>query len=56
MITTAEVDYVMFGRAIHPLSFALAFALTMAFTLAILLLMRRRLDAVDMVESLKSVD
>lgn len=56
VITTAEVDYVMFGRAIHPLSFALAFALTMAFTLAILLLMRRRLDAVDMVESLKSVD
>lgn len=56
VITTAEVDYVMFGRAIHPLSFALAFALTMAFTLAILLLMRRRLDAVDMVESLKGVD
>ena len=56
VITTAEVDYVMFGRAIHPLSFALAFALTMAFTLAILLLMRRRLDAVDMVESLKSVE
>lgn len=56
VITTAEVDYVMFGREIHPLSFALAFALTMAFTLAILLLMRRRLDAVDMVESLKSVD
>ena len=56
VITTAEVDYVMFGRAIHPLSFALAFALTMAFTLAILLLMRRRLDAVDMVELLKSVD
>lgn len=56
VITTAEVDYVMFGREIHPLSFALAFALTMSFTLAILLLMRRRLDAVDMVESLKSVD
>jgi len=56
VITTAEVDYVMFGREIHPLSFVLAFALTMAFTLAILLLMRRRLDAVDMVESLKSVD
>ena len=56
VITTAEVDYVMFGREIHPLSFALAFALTMAFTLAILLLMRRRLDAVDMVESLKSVE
>lgn len=56
VITTAEVDYVMFGREIHPLSFALAFALTMAFALAILVLMRRRLDAVDMVESLKSVD
>jgi ABC-type antimicrobial peptide transport system permease subunit len=56
VITTAEVDYVMFGREIHPLSFAFAFALAMAFTVAILLLMRPRLDRVDMVESLKSVD
>lgn len=56
VITTAEVDYVMFGREIHPASYAYAFGLTIAFTLLILLLMRRKLDQVNMVESLKSVD
>jgi putative ABC transport system permease protein len=56
VVTTAEVDYVMFGRAIHPASFAAAFALTVAFSLAVMLVMRRKLDSVDMVESLKSVD
>ncbi|MBO7675371.1 MAG: FtsX-like permease family protein [Atopobiaceae bacterium] len=56
VVTTAEVDYVMFGRQIHPLSYVYAFALTLAFTALILLLMRGKLDKVDMVESLKSVD
>ena len=56
VITTAEVDYVMFGRTIHPLSYVYAFLLTMAFTLLILLVMRRKLDKVNMVESLKSVE
>ena len=56
VITTAEVDYVMFGRTIHPLSYVYAFLLTMAFATLILLVMRRKLDKVDMVESLKSVE
>ena len=56
VVTTAEVDYVMFGRTIHVASYGFAFALTLAFTLLVMLAMRRRLDAVDMVESLKSVD
>ena len=56
VVTTAEVDYVMFGRTIHPPSFVYAFALTMLFTGLVVLTMRRRLDRVDMVESLKSVD
>lgn len=56
VVTTAEVDYVMFGRTIHAASYGFAFALTMAFALLVMLAMRRRLDAVDMVESLKSVD
>ncbi len=55
-ITTAEVDYVMFGRTIHPASYAYSFAITMAFAVLIVLIMRRKLDSVDMVESLKSVD
>ncbi len=56
VVTTAEVDYVMFGRTIHAASYGAAFALTMAFALLVMLAMRRRLDTVDMVESLKSVD
>ena len=53
---SAEVDAVMFGREIHLLSFALAFVLTMAFTVLVMLFMRRKLDSVNMVESLKSVE
>lgn len=56
VVTTAEVDYVMFGREIHPQSFAVAFALTLLFTGLVLLAMRHKLDGVDMVESLKSVE
>jgi putative ABC transport system permease protein len=56
VVTTAEVDYVMFGRQIHPLSYVWSFAITLGFTALILLLMRKKLDKVDMVESLKSVD
>lgn len=56
VITTAEVDYVMFGRSIHPPSYLYAFALTLVFTAAIALVMRSKLDRVSMVESLKSVD
>jgi putative ABC transport system permease protein len=56
VITTAEVDYVMFGRIIHTSSYLYAFILTMVFTVMALLMMRRKLDRIDMVESLKSVD
>ncbi len=56
VITTVEVDIVMFGRDIAWWSYLVSFALTCVFSLAINLVMRRRIDAVDMVESLKSVD
>ena len=56
VVTTAEVDYVMFGRTIHPASYVFGFVLTLAFTALILFVMRRKLDRVNMVESLKSVD
>lgn len=54
VVVTAEVNEVMFGRDIHPLSFVLAFALTMVFTVLVMLVMRRKLANVNMVESLKS--
>ena len=56
VVTTAEVDYVMFGRTIHPPSYLYAFALTLVFTALVLLIMRHKLDHVNMVESRKSVE
>lgn len=54
VVVTAEVDQIMFGRAIHPASFLLAFLLTMLFTVLVMLAMRGKLRRIDMVESLKS--
>ncbi len=54
VVQTAEVDQVMFGREIHVLSFVIAYALTLVFTVLVMLAMRRKLRAIDMVESLKS--
>lgn len=56
IIQTAEIDEVMFGRNIHPLSFLWAFVITVAFSLIVNLIMRRDLRKISMVESLKSVE
>lgn len=56
VIKTCEVDLVMFIRAAEPLSFVYAFALTVAFCLMVNAVMRRKIRAVDMVESLKSAE
>lgn len=56
VVATAEVDYVMFSRTIHLESFVIAFVLTLVFTGLILLVMMPKLNRIDMVESLKSVD
>ncbi len=52
----AETADMMFGRTIEPASFVLSFVLTLAFTGIVLFSMRRKLFAVNMVESLKSVE
>ncbi len=56
IITTAEVDLVMFGRNIYAGSYLLAAAFTLAFSLLVTLVMHRRLKNVDMIEALKSVE
>ena len=56
VIQTAEIDEVMFGRNIHPLSFLWAFLITVAFSLIVNLIMQRDLKKISMVESLKSVE
>lgn len=56
IMTTVEVDYVMFVRSVRPVSYLYASVLTMVFTLLINRFMRRVLRRVDMVSSLKSVE
>lgn len=56
VVITTEVDEVMFGREIHALSFVIAFLVTLIFSLFIAFAMRRKLTAINMVESLKSVE
>lgn len=56
VVVTAEVDEMMFGRDIHLASFVIAFVLTIAFSFIVSLAMRPKIKAINMVESLKSVD
>lgn len=56
VVTTAEIDEVMFGRSVHFPSYIWAFVITVAFSLLINLLMTRTLRRISMVESLKSVE
>ncbi len=56
IITTAEVDLVMFGRNIYAGSYVLAAIFTLVFSLLVTLVMHRRLKDVDMIEALKSVE
>ena len=54
VILTVEVDAVMFGRSIQPLSFVYALALTILFSTVVNLVMGRRLKHISMVESMKA--
>ena len=56
VINTAEINEVMFGRTIYPLSFVLSALLSIIFTFVISLMMRPKLNKVNMVEALKSVE
>lgn len=56
VITTVEVDAVMFGRNIKPLSFLYSGILTSIFSIVVNGGMHFKLKTIDMVESLKSVE
>ncbi|MCL2860611.1 MAG: ABC transporter permease [Oscillospiraceae bacterium] len=56
VITTAEIDKVMFYRALNIWSFVYAFVITMVFALVTNLIMNRSIKKIDMIESLKSVE
>ncbi len=54
VVSTVEIDQIMFGRAIHPAGYFLSMAITMVFTVLYSLLMRRQLRSIDMVEAMKA--
>lgn len=56
VIRTVEVDAVMFGKSIYPLSYVYAAVITVVFTIVVDLLMLKHLKNIDMVESMKAND
>ena len=54
VIRTAEVDIVMFGRSVYPLSYLWSALLTLLFSLLVNLVMGRKLKNISMVESMKA--
>ena len=54
VIRTAEVDMVMFGRSIYPMSFVWSALLTILFSVLVNLVMYRKLKNISMVESMKA--
>ena len=54
VVQTAEVDAVMFGRVVQPMSFLYSGALSIVFTMLVSLFMQKKLKDIDMVESLKA--
>ena len=56
IIVTVEVDAVMFGRNIRPVSFLYCAVITCIFSIVVNIFMHKKLKKIDMVESLKSVE
>jgi len=54
VVLTAEVDAVMFGRVVQPMSYVYSGVLSLLFTLLVSLFMQKKLHRIDMVESLKA--
>ena len=51
-----EMEMVMFSTVVEPLSYIYGFGIIMLFTIMVIMLMRKTLRNVEMVESLKSVE
>lgn len=56
IITTVEVEVAMFVRSVNLMSYIYAIVITMFFTSFINFVMRKVLNRIDMVESLKSIE
>ena len=51
-----EMEMVMFSTVVEPLTYIYGFGIIMLFTIMVIMLMRKTLRNVEMVESLKSVE
>lgn len=56
VISVAEVDVMMFGRSVGFMGFVYSAVLSLAFSLFVNVVLRRNLERVNMVESLKSIE
>ena len=56
VIKSIEVDLIMFGRSISPLSYLIGAVLTIMFALFVNLIMYRDVKKIDMLKSMKSIE
>ena len=56
LVRSVEIDLMMFGRDTDPMAYLWAALLTAAFSAAVSLLSHRKMQHIDMVESLKSAE
>ena len=56
IMNVINMDMVKFGMIIRPHSYLYAFAITLVFSLIVLLMTRKSIRDIEMVESLKSVE
>ncbi len=56
VVKTIEVNHIMFGRDIKPLSYLISLAISVIFTLLVDLIMKRPINKTDMVEAMKAND
>ncbi len=56
VVTTVEVDIVMFGREIFPMSFVYSILIAIGFTVIVNIIVHFKLKKIDMAMSLKSVE
>ena len=56
VVAQAEVNVVMFGRIIEPMSYLYAVGMTLLFAVIVNVVMHFYIKKIDMVESLKSID
>ena len=56
IMNLAEMDDIMFGRTINSISYVISFVMTIGFNAIINLCMHKKLNNIQMVESLKAVE